>query len=77
MIEIALMVCQNCEAQYECAKYAVEGKMAAGTWAMRIDDLLWLRTQSNSLQILEATEQVGESVQRAIPMVRSRNVSFA
>jgi hypothetical protein len=47
LIKMALMVCHTCVVQYDCARYAVEGKMQAGTWAMGITNLKWLQEQDD------------------------------
>lgn len=52
MIKMALMVCASCKAQHDCAQYAVEGMMRAGTWAMGITNLTWLQAQPDSMNIL-------------------------
>lgn len=43
MQKMALMTCHACPAQYDCAAYALEAGMLAGTWAMKAVDLAWLR----------------------------------
>lgn len=52
MIKMALIVCASCKAQHDCAQYAVEGMMRAGTWAMGITNLTWLQAQPDSMNIL-------------------------
>jgi hypothetical protein len=43
LVNLALLYCAGCKAQYDCARFAVEGRMIAGTWSMRIGDLKWLQ----------------------------------
>ena len=52
MIRMALMVCSTCKAQYDCATYAVQGMMRAGTWAMGITNLTWLQNQPAPLDVI-------------------------
>lgn len=52
MIKMALMVCQACSAQWDCADYAVRGMMRAGTWSMGITNLLWLQNRPDGLDIV-------------------------
>ncbi len=53
LIEIALMVCHACPAQYDCATWAVKAKVQAGTYGMKIPALLWLQTQDEPLDLIE------------------------
>lgn len=71
MIELGLMSCFSCPAQYECAHYAVDGRVNAGTWAMKIVDLTWLGRQPDSAAIIELARAVGAPLQRVVPMLRS------
>lgn len=43
MQKLALLSCHGCPAQYDCANYALEAGMLAGTWAMKAVDLNWLQ----------------------------------
>ncbi len=70
MIQAALMICHNCPVQYECATYAVEGEVLAGTWAMRIFDLAWLRKQSNWRAIIARAKRRAVPLQHYVPALR-------
>lgn len=53
LVRYALMVCFACPAQYDCAQYAVDGQMTAGTWSMPITQLRWLQTQEHPNELIE------------------------
>jgi hypothetical protein len=76
-IEIGLMVCFSCPAQYACANYAVEARMMAGTWAMHIGDLEWLRRQKDWEVILTAAELEELPVQRVVGETRRLRENLA
>lgn len=67
MIEAALLVCHSCPAQYDCATYAVQAEVLAGTWAMRIYDLTWLRRQPNWRELIADARRRRRPLQKAIP----------
>lgn len=71
LINAALGICVGCPVQYECATYAVKSMADAGTWGMPIDDLRWLRRQSDAIPIIEVCEEVGEPVQRGVHQIRA------
>lgn len=52
MQKLALIHCASCPVQYDCAEYAIEAGMLAGTWAMKIVDLDWLRNQDEWRELL-------------------------
>lgn len=56
LIDWALIICAGCPVRYECARFAVEGLMKGGTWAMRLKLLLWLQTQPDALDVIDAAE---------------------
>jgi len=70
MIKMALMVCHGCVAQYDCARYAVEGKMQAGTWSMGITNLNWLQEQADWEDHLAVAQELGVPVDQYISDVR-------
>ncbi len=70
MVRLALLDCRQCPAQYRCAEYAVRAQMVAGTWAMRIADLRWLRKQPEAIKLVEAWEEAGVPVQVAVREAR-------
>lgn len=43
LTEMAVMICQTCPVQYDCARYAVDYEEPAGTWAMHRRHLEWLQ----------------------------------
>lgn len=71
MRQLALLSCRGCPVQYECATYAVDAKMVAGTWAMKIADLRWLQRQGDrAADIIAAAQLEGRPVQVAVRMAR-------
>lgn len=70
MIKMALMVCHSCAVQYECARFAIEGKMQAGTWAMGITNLTWLAQQPDWEEILACAEDLGAPLDEYISTLR-------
>lgn len=70
LIRMALTVCWSCPAQYDCARFAVEGLMVAGTWAMDIGDLKWLQAQDDGVEFVLMAEALGEPVQVVVRTAR-------
>lgn len=71
MIELGLMSCFACPAQYDCARYAMCAKMRAGTWGMKIGDLVWLqRKKTPAKTLIDYAEAEAIPLQRAIPLAR-------
>jgi hypothetical protein len=70
MIKMALMVCFSCTAQYECANFAVEGMMRAGTWAMGITNLGWLQEQDDWQDIVAVAKEFNEPLHPYITDLR-------
>lgn len=66
MIELGLMSCFGCPVQYECARYAICGKMRAGTFAMRIRDLRWLQRSGMADTLIDYAEAEQLPLQRVI-----------
>ncbi len=52
LIEMALMVCRGCPAQYDCASWAVKALAAGGTYGMSLPALLWLQKQDEPLELI-------------------------
>lgn len=71
LINAALLVCFSCKAQYDCAEFARQGRMKAGTWAMRIGDLEWLQHQHDGEQILKRAKRSKQPVQVAVKITRA------
>jgi hypothetical protein len=61
--DLALLVCQTCPVQWECASAAITAEEAAGVWADTLDNLRVLRRHPEAL--LRAKAQ-GVSVQVAV-----------
>ena len=70
LINAALIVCHSCPAQYDCASYAVTGRMKAGTWSMRIGELEWLQRQSDALAIIQRARRRNIPIQIHVVAVR-------
>lgn len=71
LIKMALMVCRTCPAQYDCTRYAVQGQMRAGTWAMGIANLRWLQTRPDAADITDAAEKSGTPMEDVVQSLRS------
>lgn len=70
MIKMALMVCATCQAQYDCARYAVQGQMRAGTWAMGITNLSWLQNTVDPLTLIEIAEAAAQPLHTFVTALR-------
>lgn len=77
LIKAALMVCHACPVQYDCARYAAEGLMRAGTWAMKIGDLRWLQRQGDALRLIDIAEAEHIPMQNAAVEVRFRRAGIS
>lgn len=71
LIKMALMICHNCPAQYDCVTYAVKGWISAGTWGLTLDDLEWLQRQRNKMSIIGHAKRIGEPVQVTVTRRRA------
>lgn len=63
LVKYALLWCHSCPAQYDCASFAVRGKMIAGTWGLPITQLRWLQEQDDAFDLIELARQNGIAVQ--------------
>jgi hypothetical protein len=63
LVKYALMICRNCPAQYDCATFAVEAKMIAGTWSMPITPLRWLQGIDDALDLIEMARELQAPMQ--------------
>jgi hypothetical protein len=66
LVKAALMICASCQAQYQCALWAIDIEEEAGTWGMHHDHLLWLIRQDDSEGIVNQARMAGEPVQVAV-----------
>lgn len=66
IIEMALIACAGCRAQYDCARYAMEIRAQAGTWAMPVNVLWWAQKQADRLEMVAAAEAEGVPVARVL-----------
>ena len=64
LVNYALLICGSCPAQYDCASFAVEGMMIAGTWGMRITTLRWMQTQDDALDLIDMARDAQIPVQQ-------------
>jgi hypothetical protein len=81
LTEMAVMICQTCPVQYDCARYAVTYEEAAGTWAMRRRNLEWLlnyetkaalrMSSTEAIAIIDAAEHAGVPVEIHVGAVRA------
>ncbi|MCD6056474.1 MAG: Transcription factor WhiB [Thermomicrobiales bacterium] len=65
-IEMALLICQACPAQYGCARFALKVGEEWGTWAMHTNDLKQLHRHPRKDLIIDAAEDAGIPVQVAV-----------
>lgn len=64
LVDLALLICSGCTAQYDCARYAVDGQIRAGTWSMRIKLLTeFLQKQPDAIELIDQAEAEGAVVQ--------------
>lgn len=70
MIKMALMICATCPVQYDCAAYAVEGLMQAGTWSMGIANLRWLQGQEGALDLVAEARELAVAVDEFVTALR-------
>lgn len=66
----ALIVCAGCDAQYDCARFAVRTSANYVTSAMRVGDLRWLQEQKNWERIVDIAEVVSVPIQQVVKLVR-------
>lgn len=71
IIKAALMICSSCPVQHDCASYALEGLITAGTWSMDIGDLRWLQKQPDGQSILDLAHVQNRPVQDVVVQVRT------
>lgn len=70
MAKVALMVCHGCPAQWDCATYAVKGKLQAGIWSMPLPALKAMQDDEGSaLELIERARAEGVSMQVAVTTV--------
>lgn len=71
MIKMALMICATCPVQYDCAAYAVQGLMQAGTWAMGIANLRWMQDNATEpLALIEEARDLSAPVDEFVTALR-------
>jgi hypothetical protein len=63
LVRYALLICNTCPAQYDCATYAVKAQMIAGTWSMPITQLRLLQKQANKHDLIDMARTNGVSMQ--------------
>lgn len=70
--EMALLVCDHCPVQWQCAEAAIDAGEAGGVWADRLDNLHYLQARrlTGWRDVLHMAQSTGVSVQRTIRMVR-------
>ena len=73
MIELALQHCKTCPAQWDCADTAVEVGELWGTWAMTLDDLLWLQDRVDAHLLIEQARNHKIAVQVVVRHSRQRS----
>lgn len=69
-IEMALIVCASCPAQYDCARFAVVVQEEHCTWAMHVEDLKAItKDPKRALLCIGAAEEMDIPVQVAVRRV--------
>jgi hypothetical protein len=69
LVKYALLNCFNCNAQYDCAEYAVRAVMIAGTWSMPITQLRWLQGQrERAFDLIAIARERGVAMQEVAAM---------
>lgn len=66
LVQFAALMCRSCPAQWDCARFAVEGKMMAGTWSMPITELRWMQKQEGATDLIEDARKGNKPVQVAV-----------
>lgn len=77
MADHALNECGMCPAQWDCAREAIEVQEDYGIWAMRWDDLKWLKTQADALGVIEEARTEHRTVQGVVVQLRARRTEAA
>lgn len=77
MMRYAQMICFACPAQYDCLKFAVEGRMIAGTWAVRAKTLQWFQQQEDALDLIEMAREKAIPVQTLASKVMAERLNEA
>jgi hypothetical protein len=72
MIALALEHCKHCPAQWDCADAAIEVGELWGTWAMLLDDLMWLQDKRIGRDLIARARQHDVPVQVAVREARLR-----
>ena len=70
LIAYALLVCQSCPVQWECARFAMTTWENWGTWAMGISDARWLHDQPDHSALIDKAQDDGVPVQVAVSSAR-------
>lgn len=70
----ALRVCRDCPQQWLCGRWAVEVEEDAGTWAMPLKMLRWLRRQPDAESIIDHARVNDIAVQDAVELVHDVRV---
>lgn len=63
LVKYALIICSGCPSQYDCAKFAVDAQMIAGTWSCPITQLRWLQKQDDAHDLIEMARESGTPMQ--------------
>lgn len=80
LIDLAVLVCSACPAQWDCITYAVKGQMQAGTWGTTPKNLAWLLSigTTAALEVIEDARAGEVPVHDAVREARfGRRVSCA
>lgn len=76
LIQMAVMVCRTCPAQWSCAKYAIKSEAEIGTWGTEIANIKMLATMPNYEALLEAAENLDISVDEMVRKLPRARISL-
>lgn len=71
LVKYALITCAGCEAQYDCARFAVRTNVDVGTSSMGITSLRWLQKQGDWERIVDIAELATIPIQVAVKTLRN------
>jgi len=69
-IALARTICESCEAQYDCVRFAMQVDERYNTWGLDIEDLRWLVKQTYAKALVDMAEETGVSVHQAVQRAR-------
>lgn len=74
MEKVALRVCDHCPQQWLCTRWAVDVDERTGTWGVSYKNLVWLKKQTDNVQIIDTARIHNIPIQQALKIVRELRV---